>query len=463
MRQWGSSVQHNGMSFFPAYVPKGTLLYHGLSVPKQVTGMEWLAFEIQHAEQHARIHAVEDDDRKEDILPQRQDTTARSPAYLPSQSFLSLKSGYLQIYQTNRPLKLLYIDGMSAAACDFGPLDTQDIVLLNFTSDKIDETKRAVLLCKLADEWGLEGFIRMETGFEIIKCNFSEGLDMVSRRRRPDRARDDSYNTMFLLEHVREVTKRYHGIDGGRVTLDYSSMISAYFYPTNLSNPDANPDPTSPPLPRLIFTDPKVIWRIKSDLGHVIKVSSPLLSTDWQGVADMIVQRYSDRLQFMASGLLPDVLRSEINMLLDLYIDYDFSKPQDPIEVCSSHYLQPVQTSTQQDILLYSAFKAVTRRICETLFAVREELVIKETDSIKDGLESTVISIELIRHLIMWLDWSIWKECGQCAYNEVCFIAMFPFGTAEDHYNPQCLNTTAINSRMGGDYWFKKTTPFIKG
>ena len=101
------------------------------------------------------------------------------------------------MYQTNRPLKLLYIDGMSATACDFGPLDTQDIILLNFTSDKIDEIKRAILLCELAEEWGVEGFIRMETGFEIIKCNFSDGLDFVSRKRRPDRAKDDSHNRMF--------------------------------------------------------------------------------------------------------------------------------------------------------------------------------------------------------------------------------------------------------------------------
>ena len=161
------------------------------------------------------------------------------------------------------------------------------------------------------------------------------------------------------MECINEVTKRYHGIDGGRVTLDNSSMISAYFYPTDLSNPD--PNPAVPSLPRLLFTDPEVISRIKSDLGHVLKVSLPHPSINWQDVAD--IKRYSDRLQSMASDLRQDEFRSEINMLLDLYIDYDFSKLQDPIEVCSSHYLQPIQASTQQDVLLYSAFKAVTHRI----------------------------------------------------------------------------------------------------
>jgi len=50
MRQWGSSLFHNGMSFFPARIPKNTHLYHGTNIPYAVTGMEWLAFEIEHAE-----------------------------------------------------------------------------------------------------------------------------------------------------------------------------------------------------------------------------------------------------------------------------------------------------------------------------------------------------------------------------------------------------------------------------
>jgi hypothetical protein len=38
------------MSIFPVTVPEGTLLYHGGIDEKPVEGMEWLAFEIQHAE-----------------------------------------------------------------------------------------------------------------------------------------------------------------------------------------------------------------------------------------------------------------------------------------------------------------------------------------------------------------------------------------------------------------------------
>ncbi len=53
MRQWGSSLNHNGMFFFPALIPAGTEFYHGPGESKPIEGMEWLAFEPEHAQQFA--------------------------------------------------------------------------------------------------------------------------------------------------------------------------------------------------------------------------------------------------------------------------------------------------------------------------------------------------------------------------------------------------------------------------
>jgi hypothetical protein len=39
MRQWGSSLKHNGMSFFPATIPNKTLFYHGRHDSRPITGM----------------------------------------------------------------------------------------------------------------------------------------------------------------------------------------------------------------------------------------------------------------------------------------------------------------------------------------------------------------------------------------------------------------------------------------
>lgn len=55
MRQWGSSINHKGMSFFLATVPQGVQLYHGTNRSSAITGMEWLAFEQEHAMQFANL------------------------------------------------------------------------------------------------------------------------------------------------------------------------------------------------------------------------------------------------------------------------------------------------------------------------------------------------------------------------------------------------------------------------
>jgi hypothetical protein len=49
MRQWGSSLNHNGMTVFLATVPADTQLYHGTYKGMAIQGMEWPAFEPEHA------------------------------------------------------------------------------------------------------------------------------------------------------------------------------------------------------------------------------------------------------------------------------------------------------------------------------------------------------------------------------------------------------------------------------
>ena len=56
MRQWGPSLNHNGMSLFLAVVPEGTILYHGTNLPDAESGMEWVAFERDLALQFAHLY-----------------------------------------------------------------------------------------------------------------------------------------------------------------------------------------------------------------------------------------------------------------------------------------------------------------------------------------------------------------------------------------------------------------------
>jgi len=185
MRQWGSSLQHNGLSFFPATIPADTQFYHGTVTPEAVTGMEWLAFEIEHAENFARGRG-----------PPPGKGHPRPPTLFHEWFGLgddNLKDaepdshGYLHEYRTIHDLRVLYIDGMAAAKSTMGTLDLQDFILRNFTDpqDVRGDWQRAKDLCTLGVDWNIEGFIRMEPGFELILCNFSDAVEFVAATQRP--------------------------------------------------------------------------------------------------------------------------------------------------------------------------------------------------------------------------------------------------------------------------------------
>lgn len=195
MRQWGSSLKHNGLSFFPAAIPANTYLYHGTYQKGPAKGMEWLALEPEHAEFFARARRTshESPDGNPPRLP---DDDPTRPDELRDAALLELVSrtangspkGYLHVYQTTRKLsRLLYIDGMSAEKTSLGTLNLTDIVLRNTTDGNFrgGEMVRALDLCALGSEWNIEGFIRLEAGFELILCNFTNGLELRSAKQRP--------------------------------------------------------------------------------------------------------------------------------------------------------------------------------------------------------------------------------------------------------------------------------------
>ncbi|PVH80358.1 hypothetical protein DL98DRAFT_515457 [Cadophora sp. DSE1049] len=458
MRQWGSSLKHNGMSFFAASIPNNTLLYHGTHSKDPITGMEWLAFEIEHAEVFARMRGPGGPGRGppggrpgEPPPPGGPDGP---PGEGPPNGRFDRKVdeptayGYLHIYRTSRPLtKLLYLDGMSAGKTSMGTLDTQDYVMCKdsntSTTNPNGDYGRAECMCKLGAEYGIEGIVRMEAGFELILCNFSANLELITANQRPKYDAPEGVMDSSQFEYVRGVAARYQGITAGRVKVDYSSMVSAYFYPLNLTNPDQ----TRPELPRLPISDQEGLATLKADTLAIFAGNSDAETVDWQGVVDMIVTRYSDRLQYLASTNLTDrAALSEINFLLSAFIDYTDLRIPNAVEGCSRIYLPPMTSRTPSDGLIYEAVLTVTRKICNTLFEVRDILLEgKEDDSM------VMKHNPAIQELIEYLDWSTWLECGKCAYDEVCYVAIWPWGSVEDHEKPGCVKSDDLSGRRG--YW----------
>ncbi|QSZ30399.1 hypothetical protein DSL72_004922 [Monilinia vaccinii-corymbosi] len=463
MRQWGSSLKHNGMSFFPATVPKGTLFYHGTHTPEPAKGLEWLAFEIEHAEFFARSktghgpggHGPGEGPGGPGRGPPPHARMDSHPTSKHGQEIHGTSKdknegshSYLHVYQTSKPLaKLLYIDGMSAAKTSMGTLDSTDYIIRNISHASTEPKKdriRAADLCEIGEQWGIEGFLRMESGFEIILCKFEDGLKFLSASQRDELPRSGK-GDLRTFEYARAVGHRYQGIMGGRVEVDYSSMISAFFYPINLTNPDASRSK----LPRLPApSESDHLRRIRSDLLELF-VSGEYAkgeTINWQNVVDMIVTRYSDRLKFMVQNDTSEAtVLSEIKFLLDLHTNYAQIDIPSSIEKCANHFLEPVVPRTEADHLIHAAILEVSRNICRTLFQVRE-LLNDRREVLKKGEEK-----QLIQALINQLDWTTWLECGKCAFDEVCYVATWPWGRSEDHTSPGCIKWDDIGDRRG--YW----------
>ncbi|KAI1338250.1 hypothetical protein F5Y15DRAFT_136527 [Xylariaceae sp. FL0016] len=460
MREFGSALQHNGMSLFPANIAEGVRLYHGTSSTRVPEGLEWLAFEIEHAQNFARPPRgpppPTEADGEEAWRPLLHDHAnpghfirALRHAGKPSHDEPDEpRHGYLHIYESTRPLRVLYIDGTAAGKTNMGTLDTQDYLL----TGKPDRTgfgdwERAQDLCELAETWDIDGFIRMEPGFEVIICDFTRGLRLISTHQQPETEFTPSERGIGMFEWARAASQRYNGIGASRVKLDFSSMVSAFFYPVNLTNPDAE----RPDLPRLKETTTSELEIMRehitnTTLRSVAKVEDII---DWQGITDMIVSRYADRLPTMADTGSVDVFRYEINSLLDVHIDYrgediDLEAAQ---KRCVSFYLSTVQPRTPEDHLLYEAFSSTTNLICTNLFKARKIMVEDSNGDQASLFAGKKIARDLMDHLL----WSRWKECGRCQSDEVCFVAMWPLGAAEDHYHPSCVNYTSMDQRHG--YW----------
>lgn len=519
MRQFGSSVHHNGLTFYLAQAPEGSIFYHGdyrLTTPPS---FEWLAFEFEHAQifaeswepredldessyetepliQHRLSHRMQPPmpstspaannirDQTASQYPilndkelQGNDTRDPGGPYFPDPS--KHARGYLHTYVANRPLNLLYIGGESAAKCDLGPMDSQDYILLDKEHHGWrGEIARATELCAFAEEFKFEaggkidGFVRMEAGFEIIYCDFFDGLDLLSVQAAPFRnetgieydpsedVRRGLSSRTLDFEWLRAVAARFHGHPAGRLDVDWSSAVSAFAYPLNLSNPDWSRQD----LPRVVNATREDRLNIRARLREVVVSRGGRTATEkgvvnWQGVVDKIVTRFSKRLWEMAnSELNANELLAVLGTLINPFIDYlDNSQAADQLafDRCAQHYLNQrilrPKTWTPEDRAIDAAIRTVSKTICMSLFSAREVLRSNTTAAELEAPPAVDEARAIVQGLISDLRWSTWKECGNCGPDEICSIPMFPRGSTEDYFHPQCKNATGMLSSFG--YW----------
>ncbi|KAH8885550.1 hypothetical protein GQ53DRAFT_751238 [Thozetella sp. PMI_491] len=471
LRQWGSSLNHNGMSLFLATVPAGNVFYHGAPGPETATGPEWLAFEIEHAEGFApRLPPSGDDWLPLPPDPVSMRGLSQAPIRYSSveedgkrgseghETNSSQPNGYLHIYRTTEPLHLLYIDGMGAGKTDLGTLDTQDLLLRDTPSHPMDEGRRADALCALATSWGLDGVIRMEAGFEIIKCDFTKQIELLSAQGRPAesiRHWGDELG-VEMLAYMRAASQRYDGVGTHRVRVDWGSMVSALWYPVDLGNPAQVRRQDG--QPRLVHLSSMELKGIRQRVEEVVteRAEGNRLAAgggvDWQSVVDAIVTRYADTLHYMAEKAdSVQLMRSEVANLVKIYIDYEKEGPSLDLfyTSCVAHYLSNTRPVTPEDRLVFAAVDEVSRTICAALLDLYGTIVANP----EPGERALGKAVAIVRDLMDKLNWTTWQRCTACPRDEVCFLPMWPFGDREDHERPNCKTRYDLRHGMKHMYW----------
>ena len=408
----------NGMSFFLASVPKGTLFYHGTGQSEPIRQLEWLAFTPEHSLKFAhrnggRFHPHPKEqassgfpDGAQHLLGGEQDEKSQEVD----------EHGYLHTYAAAKDLRLLYIDGISAGPG--GGTESQDRILFNDTIDgwrlmsgpslggPPSEQQRALEACRMAnEEWGgrIDGVVRTEGDFEIILCSFERDLEVVQITQTkpqdgfpgPGRGRPGppggggGHRGPQWRGEFWSLASRFDEVLGRKVRLEFDHFVSAYTYDLDLF-------PNNATHPQLRHIPIEQLHPIRKDVIKLVNTrETSLHAFDWQSVADMIVFRYAEELQILAAGNFSSIksLRDRVEQLLEPFIDYRDSGAREVIvDRCQTEFI-PITAPT--DSLGGSVIRSISRSICSTFTSV----LMDEMD-----MEAAVTRFQ---ELVLYLRWTV--------------------------------------------------------
>jgi hypothetical protein len=151
-----------------------------------------------------------------------------------------------------------------------------------------------------------------------------------------------------------------------------------------------------------------------------------------------------------------DTILSDIAVLLNLYIDYGDLDVPTAIEQCLAHYLIAAVPESTADRMIHEALLTVMNKICSTLFYVRHLILVEEDETDRSALEESKLAL---KRLIAYLDWTTSKERRKCGYDEICFVAIWPWGSMEDHEHPSCMKDEEWRRQGYWDVWGVRPRP----
>ncbi|KAE9392261.1 hypothetical protein BT96DRAFT_888117 [Gymnopus androsaceus JB14] len=474
MQHWPNTRYRNGHNIVPGIVPVGTVLYHGRGDSNTPTGPEWLATDPEHSYIFCRGQA---------------------------------STGCWQLTVTAlRPLNVLYLDGSGAAKMPDGPMDSQDVLAFGeiIPEKYIAERERIKNMCQWAKDFPVDGFVRMEMDFEIMLCDFSDGVQVepINLRSRGNSGGPDSEfyppgphpyddtsfaqldinssalpNTGFEVIHSGSWHRYYPG--DTRIQLDLTRLIS--FYDTEL-------------VPSLVAErlgkdrlKHRLLGISQEDLQNAVKrieeattATEPGSGIDWKTLIQLVIKRFENRLemvQYILNSTSPGNSNIQIQLVAMLrpYMLSTTKPTQDlastewvspMFKLCATTYTKYITANpslhsrlTASEELILGGVHETTREICRVVTGMWVDGVMAGLDpdlykpSTTEGLVETEIESllaswkERISSLMKWLDWSVWLKCRPaCGFEELCELPMWPFRRGTDEFEdpqPKCIRRMA--------------------
>jgi hypothetical protein len=445
LQHWANTRYRIGHTIVPGTIPVGTLLYHGaITGPHLPTSLDWVAVEPDHS-----------------II------FCHGP--------IETGCWHLTLAVT-QPMKVLYFDGNSAAKLPEGTMDTQDLVAWSEMKPEWvnNEEQRIMDLCKWGEKYGVNGFVRMEMNFEVMICDFTSHMEVVSFLNLESThigvgpgtdLPDDPTTVHHAYEVMHSASWRENYPGETRIELDFSRLIS--FYDTAL---------VPSLVPRRVGLerwDHRVggissedIERVQDRLAQAL-VQPPVTTSgiDWKTVLRVVVDRYASRLemmQYLSNMTLDDrsvfdqaqQVQRRLRTVLLPYTVFA-ARPSntntgnatnswaEPVfrECATSHTASIVAhgtTLTPSEHLLLQAVRETTHEICRVVTKMWASGLIVGVDPFyppeqrpqADRIHTLMGEWkEDVTRLISWLDWSVWVKCRPaCGIEEMCYLPTWPLG-----------------------------------
>ncbi|KAJ7207996.1 hypothetical protein GGX14DRAFT_634767 [Mycena pura] len=434
LQHWPNTRYHNGHTIVPGTIPIGTLLYHGRTDPDVPLTREWASTDPEFA----RLFCFE------------------------------FGQCWILTLVTTRPLRVLYFDGSSATKMPDGPMDTQDIFAWGAVMPEratVDwDYRRLHRMCDLGDTLGIDAFVRMQLNFEIMLCNFTDGVQTVSLSRLQFEPRFPHHAYSYILSS----TWHDHFPGEPRIQLDLTHAISLYdtaLAPSLVSRRYGQDRRAH----RVLGIDQRDVEAVAARV-RAIPFSSRVSRIDWRTLFQVIRDRYAERLDALHSTLhdasddsAPRAFRL-LQMLLAPYLVHSAVPPPAdtntawaaPVfRLCATAHTSFAEsmnhTFTASEHMLLSATKETIREICRSLVGMWAigVLELRDSKTISDVVgDQWRVDID---SLLGWLDWDSWIACRPaCAFDESCYLPGAPFSMGEWNVSkPRCVRLFEPYSDIG--------------